>query len=49
MEVTSGSDICVINEWEIRAETYAQFSRNGEPWPNPDWEVKVDNFFFYKN
>ena len=49
MEVTSGSDICVINEWEIRAETYAQFSRNGEPWPNPDWEVKVDNFCFYRN
>jgi hypothetical protein len=49
VEVAPGPDICVSNEWEIRAETYAQFSRNGAPWPNPDWEVNVENFCFYKN
>jgi hypothetical protein len=49
MEVPTGADICVSNEWEIRAETYAQFSRNGLPWPNRDWEVDVDTFCFYKN
>ena len=49
MEVTPGPDICVSNEWEIRAETYAQFERNGEPWPNRDWEVRVEDFCFYRN
>jgi hypothetical protein len=49
MEVPIGADICVSNEWEIRAETYAQFSRNGLPWPSSDWEVDVDTFCFYKN
>jgi hypothetical protein len=49
LDVAPGPDICVSNEWEIRAETYAQFERNGQPWPNRDWEVSVDNFCFYKN
>jgi hypothetical protein len=49
MEVTPGPDICVSNEWEIRAETYAQFERNGGPWPNRDWEVRVEDFCFYNN
>ena len=49
MEVPAGAEICVSNEWEIRAETYAQFARNGTPWPNRDWEVDVDTFCFYKN
>ena len=49
MNIAPGPDICVSNEWEIRAETYAQFSRNGTPWPERDWEVSVDNFCFYKN
>ena len=49
MEVPPGPDICVSNEWEIRAETYAQFARNGVPWPNRDWEVRVEDFCFYRN
>src|SRR6266446_8167825 len=49
MDVPAGAEICVSNEWEIRAETYAQFARNGTPWPNRDWEVDVDTFCFYKN
>jgi hypothetical protein len=49
LEVPAGAEICVSNEWEIRAETYAQFARNGTPWPNRDWEVDVDTFCFYKN
>jgi hypothetical protein len=48
--VPPGSDICVITEWEVRAETYAQFARNGVPWwPNRDWEVDVETFCFFKN
>jgi hypothetical protein len=49
MEVTPGPDICVSTEWEIRAETYALFARAGQPWPNRDWEVRVEDFCFYKN
>ena len=49
IDVPPGPDICVSTEWEIRAETYAQFARNGTPWPNRDWEVDVDTFCFYKN
>jgi hypothetical protein len=49
MDVPPGSEICVSNEWEIRAETYVQFSRNGAPWPNADWEVRIETFCFYKN
>jgi len=48
-QVPPASDICVVNEWEIRAETYAQFHRNGVPWPDRDWEVRVETFCFYKN
>jgi hypothetical protein len=49
LQVPAGSEICVSNEWEVRAETYAQFARNGVPWPDRDWEVDVDTFCFYKN
>jgi hypothetical protein len=49
LEVPAGAEICVSNEWEVEADTYAQFSRNGAPWPNRDWEVDVDTFCFYKN
>jgi hypothetical protein len=48
-EVTSGPEICVGNEEEIGAQTYAQFWRNGVPWPDRDWEVNADTFCFYKN
>jgi hypothetical protein len=48
-EVTSGPEICVGNEEEIGAQTYAQFWRNGVPWPDRDWEVNVETFCFYKN
>ena len=49
IDVPPGSDICVITEWEIRAETYALFARNGMPWPDRDWEVDVDTFCFFRN
>ena len=49
LAVPAGSEICVINEWEVQADTYAQFARNGVPWPDRDWEVDVDTFCFYKN
>jgi hypothetical protein len=49
IEVPAGSDICVSNEWEIMADTYAQFSRNGVPWPDKDWEVRVETVCFYRN
>jgi hypothetical protein len=49
MEVTSGPEICVGNEEEIGAQTYAQFWRNGVPWPDRDWEVNAETFCFYKN
>jgi hypothetical protein len=48
-EVSSGPKICVGNEEEIGAQTYAQFWRNGVPWPDRDWEVNVETFCFYKN
>jgi hypothetical protein len=48
-EVASGPEICVGNEEEIGAQTYAQFWRNGVPWPDRDWEVNADTFCFYKN
>jgi hypothetical protein len=48
-DIPPGADICVINEWEIQADTYAQFARNGVPWPDKDWEVRVETFCFYKN
>jgi hypothetical protein len=49
IEVPPGPDICVSTEWEIEAETYALFQRDGMPWPNRDWEVRVETFCFYKN
>ena len=49
IEITPGPDICVSTEWEIEADTYAVFQRNGAPWPNRDWEVRVETFCFYKN
>jgi hypothetical protein len=48
-EVTAGPEICVGNEEEIGAQTYAQFWRNGVPWPDHDWEVNAETFCFYKN
>jgi hypothetical protein len=48
-EVTSGPEICVGNEEEIGAQTYAQFWRDGVPWPDRDWEVNAETFCFYKN
>jgi hypothetical protein len=48
MEVTPGAEICVGNEEEIGAQTFAQFWRNGVPWPDRDWEVNAETFCFYK-
>jgi hypothetical protein len=47
-EIPVGAEICVGLEWEIQAETYAQFSRNGVTWPKPDWDVRVETFCLYK-
>ena len=47
-EVPAGAEICVGNEEEIGATTYAQFFRNNMPWPDRDWEVNVESFCFYK-
>ena len=47
--IPTNSEICVRNEWELQAELYSQFSRNGVPWPNPDWEVNAETFCLYKN
>jgi hypothetical protein len=47
--IPPNSEICVRNEWEIRAESYVQFSRNGEPRPHRDWEVRIENFCLYRN
>jgi hypothetical protein len=49
LEVPAGAEICVVTRWEIRAEDYVQFARNGMLWPNRDWEVEADTFCFYKN
>jgi hypothetical protein len=48
-EVPPGTDICVGNEEEIGATTYAQFWRDSVPWPDRDWEVNAETFCFYKN
>ena len=48
-DVPAGAEICVSTEWEISADTYALFARNGAPWPNRDWEVAAETFCFYKN
>jgi hypothetical protein len=47
--VPPGAEICVSTEWEINADTYAMFERGGMPWPNRDWEVRVETFCFYRN
>jgi hypothetical protein len=47
--IPPASEVCVRNEWEIRAESYVQFSRNGVPWPHPDWEVRIEDFCLFKN
>ena len=47
-EVPAGSEICVGNEEEIGATTYAQFWRNNVPWPDRNWEVNAESFCFYK-
>ena len=47
-EIPPGPEICVGNEEEIGAVTYAQFWRNGVPWPDRDWEVNAETFCFYK-
>jgi len=49
MAVPADSIICVSNEWEIMADTYVQFSRNGVAWPHKDWEVRIETFCFYRN
>jgi hypothetical protein len=49
IEIAPGPDICVSVEWEVRAETYAQFRRNGVLWPDRDWEVAVETFCFFRN
>jgi hypothetical protein len=48
-DVAAGPEICVGNEEEIGAQTYAQFWRNGVPWPDRDWEVNAETFCFFKN
>jgi hypothetical protein len=47
-DIPVGAEICVSLEWEIQAETYAQFARNGAAWPKPDWDVRVETFCLYK-
>ena len=47
-DVPAGSEICVGNEEEIGATTYAQFWRNKVPWPDRDWEVNAESFCFYR-
>jgi hypothetical protein len=47
-EVPAGPEICVGNEEEIGAVTYSQFWRDGVPWPDRDWEVRAEDFCFYK-
>jgi hypothetical protein len=49
MDIPAGPEICVGNEEEIGATTYAQFWRDGVPWPDRDWEVNAETFCFYKN
>jgi hypothetical protein len=48
-DVPAGGEVCVGNEEEIGATTFAQFWRNGVPWPDRDWEVNAETFCFYKN
>jgi hypothetical protein len=46
-DVTPGPDICVSNEEEIGGYTFARFARAGQPWPNKEWGVNVDDFCFF--
>jgi hypothetical protein len=39
----------VSTEWEIRAENYVLFERDGHAWPDRDWEVEAETFCFYRN
>src|SRR6478672_2832712 len=48
-DVPAGAEICVSLHWEIMADEYAQFTRDGQPWPKRDWDVRVETFCFYKN
>ena len=48
-DIPPGPEICVGNEEEIGAVTYAQFWRGGVPWPDRHWEVRAEDFCFYKN
>ena len=49
LDVPPGAKICVSTEWEIRAENYVLFERDGHAWPDRDWEVEAETFCFYRN
>ena len=49
LDVSPGAKICVATQWEIRAEDYVLFERDGHPWPDRDWEVEAETFCFYRN
>jgi hypothetical protein len=49
LDVPPGAKICVSTEWEIRAENYVLFEREGHPWPDRDWEVEAETFCFFRN
>jgi hypothetical protein len=48
-DVPPGARICVSTVWEIRAEDYVLFERDGHAWPDRDWEVEAETFCFYRN
>jgi hypothetical protein len=48
MDIPAGAEICVSLEWEIMAEEYSEFTRNGQPWPKRDWDVRTETFCLYK-
>jgi hypothetical protein len=49
LDVPQGAKICVSTEWEIRAENYVLFERDGHAWPDRDWEVEAETFCFFRN
>jgi hypothetical protein len=49
LDVPPGAKICVSTEWEIRAENYVLFERDGRAWPDRDWEVEAETFCFYRD
>src|SRR5262249_5275294 len=49
LDVPPGAKICVSTQWEIRAEDYVLFERDGHAWPDRDWEVEAETFCFYRN